>query len=163
MPQCYVICTVSVLWRSCFMIWTLSLWKFSNIWVCDCSLFAVEAGAGRVFACDCSSTMIQIASDVLHANGVADKVTLINKLSTDIIIPLDVPSRWLFSTNYIQLFFHLLWVCGTTCLYNLKTSFAADFDPEDGGNKFPWNTRNTDHYHAVLIVYSTPHAILLVI
>jgi len=48
--------------------------------------------------------MIQIASDVLHANGVADKVTLINKLSTDIIIPLDMPSRWLFWTNYIQLF-----------------------------------------------------------
>ena len=53
----------------------------------------MEAGAGQVFACDCSSTMIQIASDVLHANGVADKVTLINKLSTDIIIPLDMPSR----------------------------------------------------------------------
>jgi len=162
MPQCYVMCTVSILLRSCFMIWTLSLWKFSNIWICDCSLFAVEAGAGRVFACDCSSTMIQIASDVLHANGVADKVTLINKLSTDIIIPLDMPSRWLFSTNYIQLFFHLLWVCGTTCLYNLNISFPANFDPEDGGGKFPWNIRNTDHYHAVLNVYSTPHAILLV-
>jgi hypothetical protein len=37
--------------------------------------------------------MIQIASDVLHANGVTDKVTLINKLSTDIIIPVDMPSR----------------------------------------------------------------------
>jgi protein arginine N-methyltransferase 7 len=66
---------------------------FSNTRVCDCSLFAVEAGARQVFACDCSSTMIQIASDVLHANGVADKVTLINKLSTDITIPLDMPSR----------------------------------------------------------------------
>ena len=53
----------------------------------------MEAGAGRVFACDCSSAMIQIASDVLHANGVADKVTLINKLSTDIVIPLDMPAR----------------------------------------------------------------------
>lgn len=53
----------------------------------------MEAGAGQVFACDCSSTMIQIASDVLHTNGVADKVTLINKLSTDIVIPLDMPSR----------------------------------------------------------------------
>jgi predicted O-methyltransferase YrrM len=53
----------------------------------------VEAGAGQVFACDCSSTMIQIASDVLHANGASEKVTLFNKLSTDIIIPTDMPTR----------------------------------------------------------------------
>jgi ubiquinone/menaquinone biosynthesis C-methylase UbiE len=61
--------------------------------VCDCSLFAVEAGAGQVFACDCSSTMIQIATDVMQANGASGKVTLINKHSTDIIIPTDMPAR----------------------------------------------------------------------
>jgi hypothetical protein len=37
--------------------------------------------------------MIQIASDVLRANGASDKVTLINKLSTDIVIPTDMPAR----------------------------------------------------------------------
>ncbi|XP_069695569.1 protein arginine N-methyltransferase 9-like isoform X2 [Periplaneta americana] len=57
------------------------------------SLFAVEAGAGPVFACDCSSTMINIASRVLRANGVSDKVTLINKHSNDITIPTDIPER----------------------------------------------------------------------
>lgn len=61
--------------------------------MCDFSLFAVEAGAGHVFACDFSSTMIQIASDVMCASGASEKVTLINKLSTDIIIPTDMPAR----------------------------------------------------------------------
>jgi len=46
-----------------------------------------------VFACDFSSTMIQIASDVMCASGASEKVTLINKLSTDIIIPTDMPAR----------------------------------------------------------------------
>lgn len=133
-----ILCCMYIVYllTSCFVIQTLSLWRFSNVWVCDCSLFAVEAGAERVFACDCSSSMIQIASDVLHANGVTDKVTLINKLSTDIIIPVDMPSRWLFSTNYIQFLLFLLCVCDTSCLYNLNTSFPAHFDPGDGGSKF---------------------------
>lgn len=54
-----------------------------------------------MFACDCSSTMIQIASDVMRANGASGKVNLINKLSTDIIIPTDMPARCFFFSNYI--------------------------------------------------------------
>jgi predicted O-methyltransferase YrrM len=46
-----------------------------------------------VFACDCSPAMIRIASDVLHANGASNRVTLISKLSTDIVIPTDMPAR----------------------------------------------------------------------
>lgn len=139
MPQYYVMCTLPVLLTLYFMIWSLSVWRCSNVSLCDCSLFAVEAGAGQVFACDCSSTMIQIASDVLHANGAADKVTLINKLSTDVIIPVDMPARWSFSTNYIQLFSFLLCVCGTICLYNLSAIFTDYFHPEAGGSKFLWS------------------------
>nr|CAD7431743.1 unnamed protein product [Timema monikensis] len=57
------------------------------------SLFAIEAGAIEVFACDGSHSMVQLAAKVLEANNAADKVKLINKLSYDLKVPQDLPSR----------------------------------------------------------------------
>ncbi|KAJ9595625.1 hypothetical protein L9F63_013177 [Diploptera punctata] len=57
------------------------------------SLFASEARAEHVFACDCSPAMIKIASQVVEANAAGKNVTLLNKMSTDIVIPTDIPAR----------------------------------------------------------------------
>ncbi|XP_063221669.1 protein arginine N-methyltransferase 9-like [Bacillus rossius redtenbacheri] len=57
------------------------------------SLFAVEGDASKVYACDGSDTMIQIATQVVESNNASSKVKLINKLSHDLQIPSDIPSR----------------------------------------------------------------------
>lgn len=57
------------------------------------SLFAVEAGAKDIYACDDSSIMIEIATEVFYANNVLGKVKLIHKNSSDIKIPVDIPTR----------------------------------------------------------------------
>ncbi|XP_067009935.2 protein arginine N-methyltransferase 9 isoform X2 [Anabrus simplex] len=57
------------------------------------SLFAVEGGAKYVYACDNSPTMINIANEVMEANDASMRVRLLNKLSNDLIIPLDIPHR----------------------------------------------------------------------
>ncbi|XP_049939708.1 protein arginine N-methyltransferase 9-like isoform X2 [Schistocerca serialis cubense] len=57
------------------------------------SLFAVEGGAKEVFSCDVSETMINIAEKVISANNASGKIRLINKMSTDIRIPEDIPNR----------------------------------------------------------------------
>ncbi|XP_049788767.1 protein arginine N-methyltransferase 9-like isoform X3 [Schistocerca nitens] len=57
------------------------------------SLFAVEGGAKEVFSCDVSETMINIAEKVISANNASGKIHLINKMSSDIRIPEDIPNR----------------------------------------------------------------------
>nr|CAD7450028.1 unnamed protein product [Timema bartmani] len=66
------------------------------------SLFATEAGAIEVFACDGSHSMVQLAAKVLEANNAADKVKLINKLSYDLKVPQDLPSRCSSHFNFNQ-------------------------------------------------------------
>uniref|UniRef100_A0A1B6JHC6 Uncharacterized protein n=2 Tax=Homalodisca liturata TaxID=320908 RepID=A0A1B6JHC6_9HEMI len=57
------------------------------------SLYAVTSEAQDVHACDYSPTMCSIARDVLHANKMADSVTVINKLSNALKVPEDLPHR----------------------------------------------------------------------
>ncbi|CAB3387208.1 Hypothetical predicted protein [Cloeon dipterum] len=57
------------------------------------SLYAVQGGAKRVFACECSAAMIEIAKEVISDNNVESKIELIKKMSTDLSIPADIPSR----------------------------------------------------------------------
>jgi tRNA/tmRNA/rRNA uracil-C5-methylase (TrmA/RlmC/RlmD family) len=59
------------------------------------SLFAVDAGASQVHACECSSTMVHIAQQVIEANQVTDKINLIPKMSTDLLVPQDLPNRYI--------------------------------------------------------------------
>lgn len=56
--------------------------------VCD------QAGAHQVTACDDSRAMIDVARDVLAANGCQGRITLYNKHSTSLQIPDDLPKRF---------------------------------------------------------------------
>lgn len=57
------------------------------------SLFAHQAGALNIHGCDYSQTMIKIALQVLHKNGLVGRIKLTNKLSNNLIIPRDLPER----------------------------------------------------------------------
>lgn len=57
------------------------------------SLFAHQAGASKIYGCDCSSTMITIALQILHKHGLVGRIELVKKLSNDLKIPQDLPER----------------------------------------------------------------------
>ncbi|XP_061408359.1 protein arginine N-methyltransferase 9 [Lethenteron reissneri] len=57
------------------------------------SMFARQAGAGRVFACEVSRTAVQLAREVLSANGFAGDVSLLHAASHDLAVPRDLPER----------------------------------------------------------------------
>ncbi|XP_038055688.1 protein arginine N-methyltransferase 9-like isoform X2 [Patiria miniata] len=57
------------------------------------SVFAVNAGAKSVFACEESQDMVRLSHDVLAANQMQDRVQLLHKLSTDMKVPEDIPNR----------------------------------------------------------------------
>jgi len=50
------------------------------------SMFAIQAGAAKVYACELSKTMFEVSQDILAANGMKDAIHLINKKSTDMIV-----------------------------------------------------------------------------
>nr|CAD7392732.1 unnamed protein product [Timema cristinae] len=125
------------------------------------SLFAMEAGAIEVFACDGSHSMVQLAAKVLEANNAADKVKLINKLSYDLKVPQDLPSRLslivtetldagLFGEHILQTVSHAwdsllapggrvipagatLWVCATECPH-----LAARYQLKEDSTGLDW-------------------------
>nr|XP_012222347.1 PREDICTED: putative protein arginine N-methyltransferase 9 isoform X3 [Linepithema humile] len=56
------------------------------------SLYAKDAGATKVYTCECSEAMMLIAQEVFESNNAAD-IKLIPKLSFDLKIPTDIPER----------------------------------------------------------------------
>lgn len=54
---------------------------------------ALEAKAEKIYACDASDIMIDIATKVFEANNATDKIELIAKHSKDIVIGKDIPSK----------------------------------------------------------------------
>lgn len=57
------------------------------------SLYAKDAGAKKVYACECSEVMTIIAREVFESNF-AEDIKLIPKLSFDLEIPTDIPERF---------------------------------------------------------------------
>ncbi|XP_052791753.1 protein arginine N-methyltransferase 9-like [Mya arenaria] len=57
------------------------------------SLMCSSAGAHHITACDSSQAMIDVARDVLLANGAQNKVHLLHKHSTALQLPTDIPER----------------------------------------------------------------------
>ncbi|KAJ8298405.1 hypothetical protein KUTeg_024936 [Tegillarca granosa] len=60
------------------------------------SLYAVEAGAPQVYACEQSKTMYNIAKNVLQANKALENISLLCKSSAELCIPRDLPNRFLY-------------------------------------------------------------------
>ncbi|XP_011172051.1 uncharacterized protein LOC105204607 isoform X2 [Solenopsis invicta] len=56
------------------------------------SLYAKDAGATKVYACECSEAMTLIAKEVFESNNATD-IKLIPKLSFDLKVPADIPER----------------------------------------------------------------------
>lgn len=65
------------------------------------SLYAQNAGARKIYACECSPAMIKIAEKVFETND-AKNIVLLPKLSTDLTIPTDVSGRSVF---YLFIFY----------------------------------------------------------
>lgn len=60
------------------------------------SLYALEAGAKKVWACEVSEMLYHICNDVLESNGAKEKVVLFNEMSTNLKVPEMIPERYLF-------------------------------------------------------------------
>lgn len=56
------------------------------------SMYAVQAGAKEVHACEMSKTMFELSLDILQSNGMQDSVQVINKKSCDLKIPDHLPA-----------------------------------------------------------------------
>lgn len=61
------------------------------------SMLAVRSGAARVYACELNTTMVTMSHDILASNGMADKVAIIHKTSTEATIPADLPERYVLT------------------------------------------------------------------
>lgn len=57
------------------------------------TLYALEAGAKFVDACETSNVMFEISRGVFESNNCSDKVNLVPKLSTDIVVGKDIEQR----------------------------------------------------------------------
>ncbi|XP_012140337.2 protein arginine N-methyltransferase 9 isoform X1 [Megachile rotundata] len=56
------------------------------------SLYAHDAGAKKIYACDCSPVMLKIAEKVFETNDAKD-IVLVSKLSSNLTIPTDISER----------------------------------------------------------------------
>lgn len=57
------------------------------------SMLAVQQGASHVFTCEANPRVAAMARRIIHQNGFEDKITVINKFSTDLIIGMDIPEK----------------------------------------------------------------------
>lgn len=72
------------------------------------SLMAVKGGAAHVHALDQSHVMIKLSRDIIAANQMEDKVTLLQKHSNDLQVLRDIPSDQRYVTiMYMDLYYYL--------------------------------------------------------
>lgn len=57
------------------------------------AMMAARAGAAHVYACEMEEAMASLAKKVIAQNGLSDKITVINKHSTQLLIGEDLPER----------------------------------------------------------------------
>jgi len=57
------------------------------------SMMAAANGAGKVIACEISNIIADTAKKIIHKNGYKEKITVINKKSTELKIGEDLPSK----------------------------------------------------------------------
>lgn len=60
-------------------------------------MFAKQAGASSVYACELSKTMYELACEVLAANHLDGEIKLLHMKSLDIEIPKHIPERLLLT------------------------------------------------------------------
>ena len=57
------------------------------------SMMAIEAGAGKVITCEISKSIASAASKIIQKNGFSEKIKVIGKKSTDLIVGTDIPKK----------------------------------------------------------------------
>jgi tetratricopeptide (TPR) repeat protein len=57
------------------------------------AMMAARSGAKHVYACESNPILAKLAVEIIEKNGLSDKITIIPKHSSDIIIGQDMPSR----------------------------------------------------------------------
>lgn len=57
------------------------------------AMMAARAGAAHVFTCEVVEALAEKASEIIAANGYAESVTVLQKHSTEVSVPEDIPAR----------------------------------------------------------------------
>jgi tetratricopeptide (TPR) repeat protein len=57
------------------------------------SLMAAASGAEKVITCETSKTIAKTAKEIIDSNGYKEKINVLNKKSTDLIVGVDLPER----------------------------------------------------------------------
>lgn len=57
------------------------------------SMFAARAGAAHVWSCEKTAPIRNVAREIIKKNGFSQKITLIDKWSTNVQIPKDIPDK----------------------------------------------------------------------
>ncbi len=57
------------------------------------SMMAARAGAGRVTTCEMVEVIAETAVEIVRRNGYADRITVIPKASTELVVGVDMPDR----------------------------------------------------------------------
>jgi predicted RNA methylase len=57
------------------------------------AMMAVRAGAGHVTTCEANPVLARIAERVIEVNGLADRITVVPRMSTDLVVGRDLPAR----------------------------------------------------------------------
>lgn len=57
------------------------------------AMMAADAGAGRVTTCEANPVLAELARRVIAEHGMSDVVTVIPKMSTDLVVGRDIPER----------------------------------------------------------------------
>ncbi|MCP2305889.1 50S ribosomal protein L11 methyltransferase [Actinokineospora globicatena] len=57
------------------------------------AMMAVKAGAGAVTTCEVNPVLAAVAEQIIAAHGLSDRITVVPKLSTDLVVGVDLPRR----------------------------------------------------------------------
>jgi protein arginine N-methyltransferase 7 len=57
------------------------------------AMMAVRQGATRVYTCEALPRIARKAREIIERNGMADRIVVINKRSTDLVVGVDLPER----------------------------------------------------------------------
>ncbi len=57
------------------------------------SLIAAASGAGRVVTCEISKTIAETAKEIIDVNGFKEKISVVNKHSSDLVVGVDLPEK----------------------------------------------------------------------
>lgn len=57
------------------------------------AMMAARAGARHVYACEMEPNLASLATEIVARNGFADRITIIGRKSTDLVIGADLPER----------------------------------------------------------------------